>query len=263
MSTKIRAIEVENLCHAAGGKPILADITFGVHEGEFLCIIGPNGAGKTSLLKCLARIVVYDSGTIRICGTDIKRISRRELARMVGYVPQAADPFIPFTVLEFVLSARYAHLGPFQPPGIKDLRAVEGALSLTRCSDLAHRPISTLSGGERQKVFIAAALAQETGILLLDEPTSSLDPRHTSEVHSLLRRVRLERHITVVMTTHDILSAVRLGATILALKEGRTAYLGPGDGIVQEGVLERVYDTPFLRIPHPDKGSYLVIAEDR
>ncbi|MHB1034758.1 MAG: ABC transporter ATP-binding protein [Pirellulales bacterium] len=244
-------LAVEDLSIRLGQKQVLRDVSFSVRAGEYLSIVGPNGAGKTTLLKCLDRLLIGQSGAIALAGRPLARYPRRELARLVGYVPQGDTHSFPFTVHQFVLMGRYPYLSPFASIGPLDKQAVREVLTLTGTSEFADRRMNTLSGGERQKVLVAAALVQGARILLLDEPTTFLDYRRQAEVRSLLSRVNRESGVTIVSVTHDLNHAVLESDSIVALRDGCLAFSGPPAEIMRPEVLERIYDTRFLLVAHP------------
>jgi iron complex transport system ATP-binding protein len=176
--------------HAAGRR-ILGPLELDVERGESVAVVGPNGAGKTTLLRLLAGLLAPSAGEVRLAGRPLASYSRKGLARRIAYVPQLRPIRVPLTVEAIVLLGRYPHLGAFQlAPAARDLEAVAEALRLTEIEHLRRRPVEELSGGERQSVYIAAALAQEAEILVLDEPTTHLDPRHEREIAVLLPRLR-------------------------------------------------------------------------
>ena len=255
-------ISIRDYSFSAGGKRILQDVSLTVAAGEFLSIIGPNGAGKTTLLKCLVRINTGGSGGILLGGRPLESYTQRALARLVGYVPQSDGRSLPFTVEEFVRMSRYPYLGPFAAYGPDDDRAMRGALELTGMAHLSGRLLDTLSGGERQTVLIAAALAQETPILLLDEPTAFLDPRHVADIHRILRRINHERGVTVVAVTHDINGAALLSDRIAILREGSATFTGSPREVMRDEVLSPVYGKPFLFVNHPKTGLPLIVPEE-
>lgn len=255
-------IHIRNFSFAVNGTRILEEVCLEVGAGEFLSIIGPNGAGKTTLIKCLVRINTGGTGGITVEGKPLEAYSQKELARLVGYVPQSDGRGLPFTVEEFVLMGRYPYLGPLSPAGKEDERAARAALELTGTAHLSGRFLETLSGGERQSVLIAAALAQGTRILLLDEPTAFLDPKHVADIHRILRRVNRERGLTVVMVTHDINGAALLSDRIAILKSGHVAFSGPPEAVMRNEILEPVYEQPFLFVTHPATGRRLIIPSE-
>lgn len=254
-------IEIRDFSFRIKKKEILKRISIEVKKGEYLSVVGPNGAGKTTLLKCLNRILKGGEGVIRIKGRDLNAYSQRDLARRIAYVPQANGRGFPFTVYEFALMARYPFLSPFASANAEDERAVSEALSLTGMEAFSDRFLGTLSGGERQKVFIAAALAQETEILLLDEPATFLDPRHQEEIFRILRRVNRESGTTILSVTHNINGAVLSGERIVALKEGEVVCCLSGPEFMNNEILRAVYGKAFLFIEHPETGERMVVPE--
>jgi iron complex transport system ATP-binding protein len=249
------ALRIQGLSYRIGAAAILRDVTFAVRTGEFASLIGPNGAGKTTLLKCLNRIVTGASGRVEILGKPLASYRQRDLARRVSYVPQADGRLVPFTVYEFVLMGRYPYLSPFASIGPADRAAVNEALAATGTAAFGDRCISTLSGGECQKVFIAAALAQQAEILLLDEPTTFLDYRHRLEIMSLLGRLNREAGLTMLAVTHDLSPAVMTGDRVIALKEGAVAFDGSPGELTEENALQEIYGTRFRFVTHPETGD--------
>jgi iron complex transport system ATP-binding protein len=254
-------LQVEGLSYRIGAQPILQDVSFDVAAGEFFSIIGPNGAGKTTLIKCVNRILRADGGSIRILGRPLGEYSQSRLARSVAYVPQAGTQYFDFTVFEFVLMARYAHLSPFTPVSRENKRIVQRALEATGTDQFADRIHGTLSGGERQKVLIAAALAQQASIMLLDEPTTYLDPHHQSEVLKILCRINRQSRVTIVAVTHDVNTAALVSDRILALKQGQVACCGPPQDLMNQAVLGRVFDESFLFVAHPVTAQPMALPE--
>jgi len=253
------AFQISNLKVKAGGTTILHGITFDVAEGESLAIIGPNGAGKTTLLRSLMRMIPGVTGDIRVFGRPLEACSQRELARMVSYVPQAEGRTLPFTVREFMLMARYPHLSPFSHLTARDHEIVDRAMERSGMAAFAERGMDTLSGGERQKVFVAAALAQEPRVLLLDEPTTFLDYRHQVELLELVERLHREGGLTVVSVTHDLNQGALAGDRVLALRQGRIPFHGtPQELLAQPEILSGIYDTEFDFITHPHTGAIIV-----
>jgi len=253
------AVEVDGLIYQAGDQKILDQVSFSVQRGESLSIVGPNGAGKTTLLKCLNRILESTQGSIRIFGRDLKQFCQSDLARVVAYVPQADGRMLPFTVYEFVLMGRYPYFSPFSSISRKDEEAAWDALCLTGTECLETRMMDTLSGGECQKVLIAAALAQSAEILLLDEPTTFLDPKHQAEILRILRNTNQESGLTLLTVTHDLNSAVIIGDRILALKEGRTVFQGLSLEIMSKDILFQIYGQEFDFVGHPQLDKVLAV----
>lgn len=240
------AIQIENLTLELNGAPILRDVSFSIAKGEYVSIIGPNGAGKTSLLRCLLGMYPYQ-GSAQINGAECSRCDSRLLARQVSYVPQTHDIEFPLTAYDFVMMGRYPYLSALAPEQKRDIDAVETAMTVTGTLPFKHRTLRTLSGGERQKIYIAAALAQETPTILLDEPATFLDWKHQSEIMQLLKKINRECGATLLTINHDLNSAAHWSDRIIALKNGRTFASGSPQELIQPGALEKLFNTPFVR----------------
>ncbi len=242
------------------GKKILQDLTFSVEEGEYACIIGPNGAGKSTLLKCINRIVKGGSGSIELLGKNIQRYRQKELGKLIGYVPQEREQAFSYTVEEFVMMGRFPHLKPFRPPAALDQNHVREAIAIVGLNGLENRSVNTLSGGERQKVFLATALAQQPKILLLDEPTNHLDPKYTRAIQKIIQDVSAKWNVTVLHVTHD-LSLVAQVKKVVALKDGRLQWIGtPQEKMTPEN-LNGLFESEFLFVPHPVTRRTIVVQE--
>lgn len=252
------ALEVAKFSFRLGQKTILEDISFQVRRGEYVSIIGPNGAGKTTLLKCLNGIYTGGQGVIRWFGRPLGEYKQKELARRISYVPQADGRLPPFTVEEFVLLGRYPYLSPFTTIQPEDREAARQAMEATQVTDLADRLLETLSGGERQKVFLAAAAAQGAEVLLLDEPTTFLDYRCQAEIRQLLRRLNAAGH-TILAITHDVNPAALDSQRILALREGRLVFGGPPGELMQPKTLRNIYGAELVLVPHPSTGQPVIV----
>lgn len=254
-------IEIKDFSFAYAGERILKGVSLNVCEGEYISIIGPNGAGKTTLLKCLIRILKGGEGIIRLDGRLLAEYGQKELAKLVSYVPQGDGGGALFTVAEYVLMGRYPYLSPFTTFSAEDRRAAEKALGLTGTAHLAQRGLNTLSGGERQRVSIASALTQGSRIMLLDEPTTFLDPRHESDVLNIIKKVNHNFGITVVSVTHDINHAALHSDRIVSLKNGTVMFDGQAGDIMDNRVLEKIYDKRFNFVKHPENGSLIIVPE--
>lgn len=253
---------VENIALSIGNAPILTDVSMTVQRGSCLAIIGPNGAGKTTLLKCLNRILRPDSGTIRLNATPLDTLDQREIARQVAYVPQAAGIPFTMTVFDFVLLGRYPHLSPFTSVSPEDKAAVDEALRITGIEQFCDRRLDTLSGGERQTAYIAAALAQGGDTLLLDEPTTYLDYAHQMDVLALVRRLHQDQGKTIIMVTHDVNHALAVSNHILALNVGRVVFDDTPEALLKDGQLAAVFGTKF-QILEPVGQAPVIIPEER
>lgn len=212
-------IELRNVCFAYGAQPVLQDVSLTVQAGDFASVVGPNGGGKTTLLKLVLGLLEPDSGVVRVFGR-----APREVRRRIGYMPQHArlDPQFPVTVLDVVLLGRLGaglRLGPFRPA---DRLAALEALREVDMQDLRHRRFAALSGGQRQRVLIARALAGQPDLLLLDEPTSNLDPHVEGEFYELLRR--LNDRMTILVVSHDLGFVSQLVRTVICVNRSVQAH---------------------------------------
>ena len=232
----------------------LDGVTMDVPDGSLYAVLGPNGSGKSTLMRALLGVIRPETGTTLIGGRETKDWSRRELALAVGAVPQAEHPAFPISVRDFVAMGRYPHLGPLRREGDADRGAVREALGRCDVANLANRDVTTLSGGELQRVRIARALAQEPSALVLDEPTASLDVRHEMSIFQLLRE-STDGGMTVLLITHHINLAARFADRLLLLHEGSVAAEGEIGKVFQEEILERVYRWPLAVRDDPLTGA--------
>jgi iron complex transport system ATP-binding protein len=242
-------LSAKELCWSVEERDIVGPLDLDIVPGECLAVVGPNGAGKTSLLRLLAGLLAPSSGNVWLEGVPISRMARRALARRIAYVPQLRPLSAPLTVEEVVASGRYPHLAPMQwALRASDFAAVEEALSRTGLESLRDRPLDRLSGGERQSVYIAAALAQGGELLLLDEPTTHLDPRHQRDIARLLAELQSVpgRRQTVVFATHDLDFAAHLATRVLALRGGRAVACGEPGRVLRPAELRELFDAPFV-----------------
>jgi len=246
-------LRVEDLKCVQGGKTLLQNVRFTIRRGDLLSLLGPNGAGKSTLLKCLMQLLPTASETrLFLEGKPLRSLTAREIARKIAYIPQSHGQNFPFTVRHFVEAARYAHETFLETASEISRRLCARALEETDLVPLADRQLSTLSGGELQRVRIAGALAQDAELLLLDEVTSQMDYRSREETAQLLLRLNREWGKTILMVTHDINEAARCADRILALRSGKLAFDGKLKDFLQESVLSAIFETPFhfLRSPY-------------
>ena len=223
-------------------------------SGSFYAVLGPNGSGKSTLMKGLLGIAKADQGRVLIAERNVSNWDRKALARVVGVVSQSETVSFPITVREMVGMGRYPHLGPLEGEGSEDKVAVHEALEVCDVTHLVNRDLSTLSGGELQRVRIARALAQEPMALILDEPTSSLDIKHAMEILELLKQ-SVASGLTVILTTHGLDLAARFSDRMLLLSEGQVAAEGTPDEVVNEETLADVYGWPVKVEWEPTTGS--------
>ena len=250
---------VRDLAFSYASTPVLEDVSLEAVGGEILGIVGPNGSGKSTLLKCINQVLGPRAGVVLLDGSDLSTLTRREIARHVGVVPQDAGVGFPFTVMDLVLMGRTPHLGPLDIEGPGDLEAAERAMRATGVEQLADRLVTEISGGERQRVIIARTLCQETEVLLLDEPTLHLDINHQLEVLELIRALADERDLVVLMATHDLSLASRYCDRILLLDAGRIGAAGTSREVLTPENLRRVYGIEAHISRHEPSGSLVII----
>jgi iron complex transport system ATP-binding protein len=246
-----------------GGRAVLDNVSLGIERGSFTGLLGPNGCGKTTLLKVASGVLRPARGVVRLDGRAIDTIPRRELARHVAVVPQETHPAFDYTVLEMVLMGRHPHLGSFQLEGPHDLEVAREALVATGTSDLADRSYMTLSGGEKQRVVIASALAQEPEVLFLDEPTASLDLAYQLEIAGLLATLNRERGVTMVLASHDLNLAAALCESLILLRSGRVLAQGPTRDVLTAPMIRRLYDVDADVSLHAATGHLTVVPVRR
>jgi len=232
-------LTINHLSFKYNGLPALEDVALEVGLGEVLSIVGPNGSGKSTLLKCINRILKTKQNTVLIDGRDVGKIGLRDLAKMMGYIPQNSLSSFPFTVFDVVLMGRRPYIQ--WSLGERDKEIVAKILEFLGIDNLAMRYFNELSGGEQQKVIIARALAQQPQILLLDEPTSSLDIRHQLEIICILRSLTQGKNRSVIVAMHDLNLASRFSDRMLMLKQGSIFAVGDPVSVLTEENIEAVY----------------------
>ena len=253
-------IEAENLnfSYSKNGKQILQDVSLSLDEGEVMSILGPNGAGKSTLLNLLATLSVPDSGTVKLCGKDTAKMKPKEVASILSYVPQTHTPAFSYTVFNFVLMGRAPKVGMFEKPKAEDFEIVEKVLEEVGIAELADKPYTEISGGERQQATIARALVQEPKAILFDEPTAHLDYGNQLKTLRVINSLR-EKGYAVIITTHNPDHAIMLGGTTAILD--RTGHLTVGDSekILTEETLKGVYGTNLRLTYLENVGRYVCI----
>ena len=244
-------VNAETLSFSYGGKSVLDAVAFTVNTGETWAVVGRNGAGKSTLIKCICGLLPPVKGTVSIDGIDIAKTPPKELAKKIAYVPQGTNrPMPPFTVREYVGMALFPYSTGFMGRlSDNNKRSIDDALSLTDTGHLADRAMNTLSGGEFQTALIAGAVAQSTPFLLLDEPTTHLDPFHKENIRQVINRVHKERGTAVITVTHDVNFALSTHQNILAIVDGKIFFNGSRDEFCIDAVdnLERIFSVKFFK----------------
>jgi iron complex transport system ATP-binding protein len=256
VSTRLRA---DGLSIGYGGAPIVDELSVDIADNAVTAIVGPNACGKSTLLRGLARLLKPVAGSVLLDGQDISALHTREVARRLGLMPQSSTAPDGITVADLIARGRFPHQKVFRQWSAADEAAVVEAMTATGVEDLAARLVDELSGGQRQRVWVAMVLAQETPLILLDEPTTYLDIAHQIELLELCVTLCRRRGRTVVAVLHDLNHACRFADRIVAMKQGRIVAQGvPGDVITSE-LVEQVYGLACRIIPDPETGTPLVI----
>ncbi|MBK0419602.1 ABC transporter ATP-binding protein [Leucobacter sp. CSA1] len=246
-----------------GDRTIVEQLDLGIAPGRITSIVGANGCGKSTLLRSLARLMKPRDGRILLDDTPLQDRHSKEIARVLGLLPQ--NPVAPegIVVSDLVGRGRHPHQRAMSRWSARDYEVIASALEATGIADLADRPVDELSGGQRQRVWIAMALAQETDILLLDEPTTFLDVAHQIEVLDLLTDLNRERGTTIVMVLHDLNLAARYSDVLVAMRDGRIRAAGEPSSILDSELVSDVFGLASRVIPDPVSGTPLVLPQGR
>ncbi|MCU6427019.1 iron-enterobactin ABC transporter ATP-binding protein [Enterobacter sichuanensis] len=253
----------ENLTLGYGKKIIARDLTVAIPDGHFTAIIGPNGCGKSTLLRTLSRLMTPVEGSVFLDGEQIQRFPSKEVARRIGLLAQNATTPGDITVLELVSRGRYPHQPLFTRWRKEDEEAVNRAMRATGITDLAQQSVDTLSGGQRQRAWIAMVLAQETAIMLLDEPTTWLDISHQIDLLELLSELNRTQGYTLAAVLHDLNQACRYATHLIALRDGEIVAQGAPKEIVTPELIARIYGMRCMIIDDPVAGTPLVVPLGR
>jgi len=253
------ALRFEAVRFGYGRTAVVDGVSLAIGRGEIVGLLGPNGAGKTTFLRLAAGVLAAASGRVSLFGREIASLPRRERARQVAVVPQEARTAFDFTVREIVLMGRAPHLGVFGLEREEDLRAADAAMRAAEVERFADARLRELSGGEKQRVLIARALAQEAPLLLLDEPTAFLDLKHRLAIYRLAARLREERGLTVVAVSHDVNLASRFCERLVLLHEGRVAADGTPEEVITAARVAEIYGAAVSVLRHPESGTPIVV----
>ncbi len=240
------AFKLEKVCFSYDGHPVIENLSFSMEKGCFHSVLGPNGCGKTTLLDLLSGYIRPDSGTVFFNGKKLPDYSKRLLSAMIAMVPQEYRVNFPYTVREVVAMGRYPHQGRFSRPTEEDLEIVDRALRTCMAEDLSERFVTELSGGEKQRVIFARAIAQQTPVLLLDEPCASMDINHALRILKVaLEQVR-KHNVTVVAVMHDLNLAARFADNLIFMKKGQKVVSGPVEESLDPEIIREVFDVESL-----------------
>ncbi|MBT2210040.1 MULTISPECIES: ABC transporter ATP-binding protein [Actinomadura] len=246
MTVAVRGLDV-----ALGGRPVLRKVSLDVPAGSWTAIIGPNGAGKSTLLRAVLGLLPSD-GEISVAGADLGRLKPRQRAKVVAYAPQNPNLPVGMSVFDYTLLGRSPYIPHLGRESARDRAVAAEVLDRLDLAGLAGRPMNQLSGGERQRVVLARALAQQTSVLLLDEPTTALDIGHQQQVMELVDQLRLSDELTVVTTIHDLTLAGQYADDLVLLSGGRVAAAGPPAEVLTREAIEEHFDARVRVLPGPD-----------
>lgn len=255
-------LEARDLAIGYGTHHVGSGLSLNIGAGEILCLLGPNGCGKTTLFRTLMGLLPSLGGSVLLGGRPITGLHRAEIARRIAYVPQAHAPPFPYEAQEVVLMGRTARLGPFGQPGEADRVAALSAMDRLGIGDLAGRDYSGLSGGQRQLVLIARALAQEAGLIVMDEPTASLDFGNRIQVLNQIATLvgdAVDEERSVILSTHDPDQAFALGARVVLMHQGNILADGPAADILTGTNLSSVYGLPMI-VERTESGRIVCLA---
>jgi len=251
---------LQNLRFGYTSVPVLSNVSFNIAPGEFVVLLGPNGAGKSTLLKILAGLIHQYTGSAELYGQPLARLRPVEIARRIAFVPQETHMVFPFTVQEIVMMGRLPHRasGVILDSRMDTERTIE-AMALTDTVTLSAKRFNEISGGERQRVVLASALAQDPEILLLDEPTVYLDLKHQIQFYDILERLNAERGLTIISVTHDVNLAARYARRVIAIRAGRLVVDGSPDEVLTSQLFYDIFEITAAVFKRPDgRGNYVI-----
>ncbi|WP_131742778.1 ABC transporter ATP-binding protein [Actinomadura roseirufa] len=246
MTVRVRGLHVR-----LGGRPVLRDVSLEVPAGSWTAVIGPNGAGKSTLLRAVLGVLPSD-GEITVAGADLAALKPRQRARLVAYAPQSPNLPVGMTVFDYTLLGRSPYIPHLGRESVHDRAVVAEVLDRLDLTGLAGRPLDHLSGGEKQRVVLARALAQQTSVLLLDEPTTALDIGHQQQVMELVDQLRLSDELTVVTTIHDLTLAGQYADDLVLISGGRVAAAGTPGEVLSREAIEEHFGARVRVTPGPD-----------
>ncbi|MGV8984374.1 heme ABC transporter ATP-binding protein [Clostridium sp.] len=251
-------IEINNVCFSFE-KEVLKNININIEKGKFYTILGPNGSGKTTLLRILSKSLHMEKGEISINGVDLSQIKANTLAKEMSVVPQSTEIEFDFSVQDIVLMGRTPHIPRFCSESEKDVEIAMTAMKCTNTWDLRNKSINTLSGGERQRVVVARAIAQETEIILLDEPISHLDIHHQIEIMNQLKQLNQNKNITIIAVLHDLNIAAAYGDHMILMHDRGVYKDGTPEEVLTEDIIKKVYGLDVYITKNPKTGKTFIM----
>ena len=256
-------LQLKDVSFAYGSEPVLKYLSLDVQPGEFIGILGPNGSGKSTLLKLMGGILRNDSGHVLFRDIEIHQYKRKILAQSIAWVPQEHPMVFPFQVSEIVLMGRHPYLSPLTFEGRKDFEIAGQAMEITETTHLSTRPFNEVSGGEKQRVMMACAIAQEPEVMLLDEPTTALDIKYQLEILNILQRLNRDDGMTLILAMHDLQMASKYCRRLILINKGQIVKDGTPDQVLQKEILESVYDVRIKLVRDEEDGSFMISPEAR
>lgn len=254
-------LNINNLSFSYTGTPVLRNMTLPIRSGEWVGVIGPNGSGKSTLIKLLGGLLKAPPNSIHFQNKDIKSYSRLDLAREIAWVPQETSTPFSFTAYEMVMMGRHPYLKAFRFESQDDHDICHRAMEVTSTTEFKARKFSELSGGEKQRVLIASAIVQSPRIMLLDEPTASLDLKYQVQVLDILERLNLQRGITLALAMHDLNLAAKYCHRLILIKDGKLVRDGPPETVLQKEIIEEVYEVKVQMMKSEKDGTLFIFPE--
>lgn len=254
-------MSLRNVSFAYNKDPILRNISLDITAGETIGVIGPNGSGKSTLMKLMGGVLQSNPDSVFIKGSDLHLLKKRILAQSIAWIPQENPIVFPFKVAEVVMMGRHPYLSPLMFERSEDFNVVHQAMSLTNTLEFSNRSFNEISGGEKQRVLIAGALAQEPEMMLLDEPTSALDLKYQIEILNILQHLNENKGVTLVMALHDLHMASKFCKRIILLQKGQIVRDGTPAEVMQKDILEKVYDVKIKIFHDKEDGSIFLSPE--
>ena len=251
-------IEINNVCFSFE-QEVLKNININIERGKFYTILGPNGSGKTTLLRLLSKSLQMEKGKICIDGKDLNQIRPNFLAKQMAVVPQSTEIEFDFSVQDIVLMGRTPHISRFCSESENDIKIAMNAMKITNTWELRSKSINELSGGEKQRVVVARAIAQETGIILLDEPISHLDIHHQIEIMNQLKQLNLNKNITIIAVLHDLNLAAAYGDHMILMHDRVVYKDGAPEEVLTEKIIKKVYGLDVYISKNPRTGKTFIM----
>ncbi|MCB0282574.1 MAG: heme ABC transporter ATP-binding protein [Calditrichaeota bacterium] len=255
-------LKTENLHFSYTDNPFIENVSIAINDGEYVGIIGPNGSGKSTLIKIFAGLIAPQAGQVHVQANNISNHSRKQIAKLMAYVPQTVEISFDFIVRDVVAMGRFPHSQNLLVKDNESLSVVDQVIKKVHLEKLQYRNFSELSGGEKQRVVIASAIAQQTDLILLDEPTSALDLRHQQEIYMLLKKLTQNESKTVVVVTHDINLAAQYCDRLILLNNGKVIKDGTPDEVLKFPVIQDVYGVKVYIDINPFTKSLYILPYD-